>query len=164
MEIKPVEEEIVREEANIEDSTLLEFDDQNRQSYHNIRYDFGIQYPAEWKNAVEPPAKDGISFINKENQDIRVYGGYRVEPPDYPINLIDEYKMDGFESSEHSNIEDKKGILLLKTQNNETKMKYYIIGEDMYCCFYAVMDEDYFNKNKDTIIKIARTLYLDEDE
>lgn len=141
----------------------IDFNEQSRKSYFNDRYYFGINFPDEWIALDEPPARDGIALYNHKNYDIRVYGGYRVEPPNHPINYIEEDILRGYKNLQLVNNDGLIGTLLTKNDNDYTTLKYYVIGESRYCCFYTVMETDYFKDNQEIIYEIVMTLSLHED-
>ncbi len=139
---------------------VLSFSEENSSSYYNSKYAYSIKFPNEWLALNEPPAGDGIYLYNHNNFDIRVYGGYRVEPPNHPQNHIDENTTDGYSSAEVISDTRDIGILQLKTEKEKILLEYYLISEEKYSCFYAIFSKEYYETNKEVILEIIKTIEI----
>lgn len=145
-----------------EEQEKITFDYKEGNTYYNSKYDFEIVYPGEWVASEESPLGDGVILYDNNGNDIRVYGGYRIIPPDFVKEEIEEKRKSGMDVTEKMNLQGRNGYLILGEEDEKKYFRYIILGQDTYCSFYAKIDENFYEKNKEVLIDIAMALSLYE--
>lgn len=141
----------------------LIYEDKAVQLYYNDRYAYGLTFPKQWIPLMESTSGDGLALFNIKGYDLRVFGGARLSVPDTLALTFESDEAEGYSRESFSNKKDQEGYVLMKSQDGQTMVKYYIVDEDRYCCFYGQVDDSFYEKNADVFHKIGTNLILFDD-
>lgn len=142
-------------------SIKIDFKIKNSNFYYNDKYEYGISYPKTWKSTYESPSGDGMQLLQENNIDIRVYGGYRIIPPDFENEKITKQRKKGSKIKISSN-NGQKSALIIGNEGQKKLLEYIVIGKERFCEFYVLSSKDFIIKNEKILTEIAMTLHLDE--
>ncbi len=122
--------------------------------YYNSRFGFSIKYPLGWTAGEESDNGDGKAlYVGNPDVDIIMYAHYYNEdlsPYNYPDSLrLQRLKLDsGIEAD-----------MLIGYENERYVMDVFAISsEDIEYHYKVNVSKEFFNKNEDVLLKVAKSI------
>lgn len=126
-------------------------------SYQNSRYGFKISYPKEWTAGEESDNGDGkILYIGNPDVDIRVYASNYFNDTITETDKLTQYQRLKLDSGVEADmlVGHEDGMYLLEV--------YWVSKEEIEYHYYVKVSKDFFEKNEQILLKVAKSFEAPE--
>lgn len=134
-------------------------DNMTFESYYNEKYGFELTYPKSWGISDESPSGDGIQFMQGEEINIRIYGGYLLGDDTDRLDL-ENARSEGKHIEEFKTQTSSEGYLITNETNDFVEIHYIVFGETIQCHLYAHVTPEFYDSNEQLLQNTAESIVV----